>query len=933
MNRFITLIVSLTLLLLMVPVSIPTKAATLGDKPFYCVNMSEPADNLEYVYWLPYLWTAPLQNGTDWPSVSCYGSHDDRSLAEGLKRDMNARPEGSRYFQLTLVQTAFHTLAENAIYLDKAAEFTKEWVVSFLDIYKSIGGKLDGIIVDLEYIDSHAYYLYDFYVNNRGKGENKHIYWDVVEDPRYATQVRPLLEKYGFEFYTELTDEKSEIWCINTRDKSITGHEDCYNIWNHVTDIMEREAINEAVYYPLIERYPNANLSDYQSTTQNTWLRSLDTHGREVILNTVAAGNTTNWNLYIGFPENQYYGTAENPTYKKPPSFNDAIFEAKPFNVFMYETNYFKNMLASSKDGNIDAWLAHYQYGIGNTGHPTTYSGTPYYSEIVYHVGLLNPKSFLGYMIVDVNNATRTANDLMKELTRVAGASDRKPLAPQPSWNGSYVLTGMYAAGRNIWRLTPDTSVVSLKDFKVSDNDPTFSVDGVTITFPGGKILKDSNIYQAGSCGFWIETDKDVEPIVTASDDRYRNNPAFLEDFENYRDGASFTSAWAKPTNCWEVKGTAKVREADGNKVLALSNNTTIKNLKIPANITAGDDYAKQQAWEVTVTLPDDFGSGASINLLACFDGDKGIRLSGSGAYYGSGDSEKLIEGVTLTAGNTYTVRRELDFRSAGNYTSDYAIYDVSGKLLGEVKGVATPIDSLPVAEITMSVSGVNNPVLLDNYKLYPTGVSTVLGLYEAEDGRIVKDPERKTSVDTAYRVSWLNASNEDTVAYVYDAISGNVVQEIKMKAGMDGVVTGIYDVEGGKTVQLSVSQGELPSTDNTKPGVDVPPENEDPTTGTEPTVATEATEPTVDNTDATEPSSNDDTSTSEPTISNEDMKPNDNKKQNGSATVITVIVSAIVAAAIAVGAFFVIKKKRKTITNLDTEASNEDITEIETEN
>ena len=152
------------------------------------------------------------------------------------------------------------------------------------------------------------------------------------------------------------------------------------------------------------------------------------------------------------------------------------------------------------------------------------------------------------------------------------------------------------------------------------------------------------------------------------------------------------------------------------------------------------------------------------------------------------------------------------------------------------------------------------------------------------------------------------------------------------MKAGMDGVVTGIYDVEGGKTVQLSVRQGELPSTDNTKPGVDVPPENEDPTTGTEPTVATEATEPTVA-TEATEPSAKDDyTSTSEPTVGNEDMKPNDNKKQNGSATVITVIVSAIVAAAVAVGAFFVIKKKRKTITNLDAEASNEDITEIETE-
>lgn len=791
------------------PLNTSVDAAKLGDKPYYCVNMVNPGDGVDNVYWLPYLWTAPLQNGTDWPSVSCYGSYDDRSLAEGLKKDMNTRPKGSRYFQLTLVQTAFHTLAENAIYMDKAAEFTKEWVESFLDIYKSIGGELDGIIVDLEYIDSHSYYLYDFYVNNREKGENKHIYWDVVNDPRYAAQVRPLLEKYGFKFYTELTDEKSEIWCINTRDKSVNGHEDCYNIWNHVMEIIKRDAINEAVYYPMIEHYPNANLSDYQSTTQNTWLRSLDTHGREAILNTVAAGNTSNWNLYIGFPENYYYGTKENPTYNKPPSFNDAIFEAKPFNVFMYETNYFKNMLTSSKNGFIDAWLAHYQYGIGNSGHPTTYCGTPYYSEIVYHVGLLNPKVFLGYMIEDAHNAVRTASDLMKELTRVGGASDRKPLTPQPSWNNSYVLTGMYAAGRNIWRLTPDISVVSLEDFKISDSDPTFCVDGVTITFPGGKILKDSDIYQAGSCGFWIETAKDVEPVVTAMMDRFRHNPAYIETFDGYLDKASFTTECAKPTNCWEVRGTAEIREVSGNKVLAISNNTVIKNLRIPQNITAGDDYAKQQAWEVTVTLPEEIGLNTQVDLLSCCDGDCGIRLSGSGAFYGNADSVKIMEGVTLNGGNTYTVRRELDLRSDGNYTSNYAIFDTSGKLLGEVNNVAISVDVVPVSEITISVSGVNNHVLIDNFKLYPTGITTILALYEAEDGRKLEDSEGITTVDTAYRISWLNASNEDAVAYLYDTISGNVVREIMMKAGLDGVVTGIYELVEGKTALLRVIQSD----------------------------------------------------------------------------------------------------------------------------
>ena len=41
----------------------------------------------------------------------------------------------------------------------------------------------------------------------------------------------------------------------------------------------------------------------------------------------------------------------------------------------------------------------------------------------------------------------------------------------------------MYAGGRNIWRITPDTTKVSVEDFKIKDRAPTFKVGGVTITF------------------------------------------------------------------------------------------------------------------------------------------------------------------------------------------------------------------------------------------------------------------------------------------------------------------------------------------------------------------------------------------------------------------------------------------------------------------
>ena len=365
----------------------------------------------------------------------------------------------------------------------------------------------------------NSYYLYDYYAGTRGKEENKYIYQDIVNDPRYETQIRPKLEALGFKFYEDVGGEKSEIWCINTRDSSTKGHSECSEIWNHVVDLMEIEAVNECVLEPLQKYYPDGTVSDYKVGAQDTWNRATGTHGGEVIFNTIGAGNVSNWLLYAGNPENAYFGWGTS-VYDNPPSYNDAEFKATPFNMFLYDINYFKNMYASTDDGRIDAWVANYEYGVGLSGYPSTFSGTPYYTEALFHVGLMNPEVYLGYIIdSDYINSCKVVSDILLELTRLVGASDRKPLKPQASWNGSYVLSGMYAAGRNVWRITPDTDVVSLKDFKISSNneDPTFSIDGLTITFPGGKILKDGDIRMAGSCGYWIETAQDVEPVISAT--------------------------------------------------------------------------------------------------------------------------------------------------------------------------------------------------------------------------------------------------------------------------------------------------------------------------------------------------------------------------------------------------------------------------------
>jgi hypothetical protein len=132
----------------------------------------------------------------------------------------------------------------------------------------------------------------------------------------------------------------------------------------------------------------------------------------------------------------------------------------------------------------------------------------------------------------------------------------------------------MYAGGKNYYRITPDiTGGQKKEDYKVADAaDPTFTAKGQTITFPGGKIIEDAVIPEVKSCGYWIETAKDVFPVVTYSENRYEQYPAFLENYESFKADSAFDFNAATPSGCYEVKkskdGTAKIVAVDGNNVI-----------------------------------------------------------------------------------------------------------------------------------------------------------------------------------------------------------------------------------------------------------------------------------------------------------------------------------------------------------------------------
>ncbi len=793
-------------LALLIPMGIPANAAEADIRPFYMVTWDEEGEGQGYtnVYPMAIFWSTFSRFTEDeahvffrWKGGSTY-----ETIAENLKELFDTFPEGARYINYNSLSTALMGFKED-IFLDKGVPLMVKWLDGFLAEYKRIGGKLDGLTIDLEFTDIWAYYV------TSKAAKDPMLYDRIVKHPSYQNKIRPELEKRGFKFYENVTELTPEIY-------SLTNNSACQSIWDSVMRNYVADVITEACE-PLWKYYPDALVSDYTTKDSKPWNMDQEIGGSGG--NWRTAGNMSNENFYMGRPLTTFY--AAN-TFSTVPGYNSAIYEKTAFNRFKYDNNVGRTTRMSSDTGNISYWIGGYYYGAKGEG---SMCETPYYAENLIHLGMLDPKIYLGYILqqdakqdsyTDLVLALDIVDDILVELTRVVGGADREPILTPPSMNDHYVLSGMHVGGKNIWRLTPDTGLVSVEEFKIAGDDPTFSVNGQTITFPGGKIIETGDIREVGTCGYWIETAENVNPVVTRSEEYYRTHAGYQENYDAFELGTTYNYDNAQPAACWEIRinknipssSTIVADPADATKkVLELKGNVSLTNVKMPKNVTAGDTYAENQAWEVSVTLPADLPADAELVLLNAGNEKKvakdgGFKIAGGKVYYDKDGEYVEMAGVTLTPGAKYTFIRDMNFNDPENFTCDYYIYGANGELVSKAKKVPIEELVLPIYSICMYCTKMTGgAVLVDDYKLYPSRVTTDFSLYNADTGMKVTETDKAQEGNVAYRLSWLNASNTEksytVMAAYYDGetkVSEEVIKDLKMPANFDGIVTGVVE-------------------------------------------------------------------------------------------------------------------------------------------
>ncbi len=846
----------LLVIAMLIPLGVTAQAENVEKKGFYLVNWGVLTDadesvtkNFTNTFYMPYIWinSDKLKKGETYAFASKIGGSGTgvegaKVIAEHTKAwfDENKIPEGARYINFTLPATAINHLNEYC-FVGKSIPVVSEWLDAFCKEFKALGGKLDGVTVDVEFLG-----IYSNYISSGGDGidfsaqKDPLLYKKIVEHPEYAEKVRPMLVERGFKFYSPATDNTPEIYGIS--GKAGSEYSTCTSIWNAVMRNYLRDTVTEGCK-PMWKYFPDAVLSDYTSKNADPWFKEMDDKGG---VNAgsggsyIRVGNSSNDNFYSVRPSTNFFkdsnGAVDYPTM---PGYNDAIYSNTPFNRFLFEMNVGKNTyLAADADENgrkqVSWWLGHAYYGKA--------AHTAYWAETVLHLCMLDPQIFLGYILTQdcrtdgavdyekYTNALLITDQILSMASDMAGYADMKPLNVAHNWNYPFVLSGAYANGRNIFRITPDTTNMKLEDFQVKDaKDLTFQAEGITVTFPGGKIIKDSEVYDIGTCGFWVETAKDVNPIITKAENYNSEYAAYQETFDAFEVGMEYNYNNAQPDFTWEPKkqgtATAKIVADPTNsakKMLAVTGNYEFKNIKLPDNILGADTYAKHQAWELSFILPEDMAADAELQMLYALHSknkfkDTGVRVSGGKLYYDNAGESVELEGVTLSAGVKYTVVREFDFSNAEAFTCRYFIYDAEGKEVGKTAKVPTPakweIPIYTIAYATKKVAG--NPVLFDDYKLYTTKVNTDFYLYDATSGQplAAADMEKPREAATAYRFAWLNSTATEKsytiMAAYYDGetkVSEEVIKEIKMAPYFNGVEAGEFESkQPGKKVLIYV--------------------------------------------------------------------------------------------------------------------------------
>lgn len=473
-----------------------------------------------------------------------------KNLAKEVSSSLKLMPEGRRVIDLTNFTYLLGNKKKNYFFLnDDYVQLMKKNADDFFRELKALDAPLDYVIDDNE--DGIVCYAIENAAIKNFKGSSEtttqtiqtkgHLYEEWIKEQLIAIEklpeyqkVRPMLEEAGYVFGEEYDLEYINIFpgaqeprrSVFYSKERPEGADTTHTIFNEVMDQgIFLTAYREAVYEQAIKYYPDILFSNYGDSVDTGKLPIYNYNGTKSHqsgkTNTFLPGNATAMVRYGNFKDIEQNPPAEYPWETMPnTAFNQLL-------LAMFATN--NNTIASNNEIPYMVWVGMKTWTPGGQGGYQNFHNTDYYEEAMFHFGLCNPNPYLIY-----NQDSQSQGDdlnilrsVFRQLGELVGFDDRKVIIPTlnqaVSWDQRYIVSGMSANGKGIFRVTPDlyTPGVSMENFLVSTLDGvTFRIGNQYVKFPEGSYIYEPE-EKVSEYGYWVITEEPVWPEEWRTIDDY----------------------------------------------------------------------------------------------------------------------------------------------------------------------------------------------------------------------------------------------------------------------------------------------------------------------------------------------------------------------------------------------------------------------------
>ncbi len=363
---------------------------------------------------------------------------------EDVAASIVAKPPGDRVlFFFANISNSLAAHADDAcVGQDESGEFLTEFrspwidngftkvqsdIAEFMTQFAAAGGDCDAVILDNEQTLNYTQFM---------DGDRVH-FQAIIDDPRFPA----LEEELGFSDLTQIG------W----------GNE-LSRVWDAVLVPKFDDAVNQAVFQPVMEQFPNAVTTNYSNQIISPENTTVGPAGHPKLRNGTSIGSHISTPFYA--KTNVGCGLAR-PDGVHPVGESD-------YAGFRLMVHWLRSIQASDPRP-IMPWVANLSWNSGNDDWPNRIENSSYWSEMILHMGVSGADRFLYWTRQnpfidppDLRNPVSEQQllaDLLSELETRIGV-DSVPLSlGQQSFGDSVIASGVQVGSRVLWRFTFDIGV------------------------------------------------------------------------------------------------------------------------------------------------------------------------------------------------------------------------------------------------------------------------------------------------------------------------------------------------------------------------------------------------------------------------------------------------------------------------------------------